>query len=312
MEYVDAVSELNYMTQIVIMLYEDPNEHPQSEKRFHIELHFSPGAKGTEPDDSFPQGGGFRPSSRPPSRAHSPHNISPERRILDEKGHTSTKAAAVTFSVGGEDLDVEDIKEDSGGDDEENVAGTSDAVRAFLRKSKPHRSAPPASVHTRQQEATRKYSGRLHRPSQLYEDIYATNLLKQFGVQGSQSNLFSNRVLAGASSSEPALQQDSKAAVSRKLSATDFTECIDGHSMAPSIRPLETLHNSLSLKHMNDFLDKVVQMELPSSASDPPFVMSPSNEPVFNAYVPLKVLPNEYNSTSQNRQCTQPSESNVD
>uniref|UniRef100_H2Z6C4 Inositol hexakisphosphate and diphosphoinositol-pentakisphosphate kinase n=1 Tax=Ciona savignyi TaxID=51511 RepID=H2Z6C4_CIOSA len=63
MEYVDAVSELNYMTQIVIMLYEDPNEHPQSEKRFHIELHFSPGAKGTEPDDSFPQGGGFRPSS---------------------------------------------------------------------------------------------------------------------------------------------------------------------------------------------------------------------------------------------------------
>uniref|UniRef100_H2Z6C5 Inositol hexakisphosphate and diphosphoinositol-pentakisphosphate kinase n=1 Tax=Ciona savignyi TaxID=51511 RepID=H2Z6C5_CIOSA len=44
MEYVDAVSELNYMTQIVIMLYEDPNEHPQSEKRFHIELHFSPGA----------------------------------------------------------------------------------------------------------------------------------------------------------------------------------------------------------------------------------------------------------------------------
>uniref|UniRef100_F6R3I9 Inositol hexakisphosphate and diphosphoinositol-pentakisphosphate kinase n=1 Tax=Ciona intestinalis TaxID=7719 RepID=F6R3I9_CIOIN len=184
MEYVDAVSELNYMTQIVIMLYEDPSEPPQSEKRFHIELHFSPGAKGTQPDDSFPQGGGFRPSSRPPSRA-------------------------------------KDIKEDNDGDDEDDndVGETSDAVRAFLRKSKPHRSAPPPAVHIKQQEVARKYSGRLHRPSQLYEDVYATNLLRQYGVQGGLG--------------------------------------IDGHSMAPSIRPLETLHNSLSLKQMNDFLDKV-------------------------------------------------------
>lgn len=51
------------------MLYEDPNEDPQSDDRFHIELHFSPGAKGTQEDEDFPQGGGFRPSSRPPSRA---------------------------------------------------------------------------------------------------------------------------------------------------------------------------------------------------------------------------------------------------
>ena len=28
--------------------------------------------------------------------------------------------------------------------------------------------------------------------------------------------------------------------------------------LAPPVRPLETLHNSLSLKQMNDFLDKVV------------------------------------------------------
>lgn len=46
MEYLDTVSELNYLTQIVIMLYEDPSEEENSEKRFHVELHFSPGAYG--------------------------------------------------------------------------------------------------------------------------------------------------------------------------------------------------------------------------------------------------------------------------
>jgi len=46
MEYLDTVSELNYLTQIVIMLYEDSSEKEDSEKRFHVELHFSPGAYG--------------------------------------------------------------------------------------------------------------------------------------------------------------------------------------------------------------------------------------------------------------------------
>ena len=33
------------MTQIVLMLYEDPQADKNSDKRFHIELHFSPGVK---------------------------------------------------------------------------------------------------------------------------------------------------------------------------------------------------------------------------------------------------------------------------
>lgn len=45
MEYFSAVPELNYMTQIVLMLYEDPQADSNSDKRFHIELHFSPGVK---------------------------------------------------------------------------------------------------------------------------------------------------------------------------------------------------------------------------------------------------------------------------
>uniref|UniRef100_A0A8C9SX33 Inositol hexakisphosphate and diphosphoinositol-pentakisphosphate kinase n=1 Tax=Scleropages formosus TaxID=113540 RepID=A0A8C9SX33_SCLFO len=62
-DYLGAVSELNYMTQIVIMLYEDNNKDPSSEERFHVELHFSPGVKGCEDEENVPLGFGFRPAS---------------------------------------------------------------------------------------------------------------------------------------------------------------------------------------------------------------------------------------------------------
>nr|XP_058915321.1 inositol hexakisphosphate and diphosphoinositol-pentakisphosphate kinase 1 isoform X3 [Kogia breviceps] len=61
--YLSAISELNYMTQIVIMLYEDNTRDPLSEERFHVELHFSPGVKGVEEEGSAPTGCGFRPAS---------------------------------------------------------------------------------------------------------------------------------------------------------------------------------------------------------------------------------------------------------
>lgn len=35
-----------------------------SEDRFHVELHFSPGAKGCEEDKNLPSGFGYRPASR--------------------------------------------------------------------------------------------------------------------------------------------------------------------------------------------------------------------------------------------------------
>ncbi|XP_066199366.1 inositol hexakisphosphate and diphosphoinositol-pentakisphosphate kinase 1 isoform X2 [Saccopteryx leptura] len=61
--YLSAISELNYMTQIVIMLYEDNTRDPLSEERFHVELHFSPGVKGVEEEGNAPTGYGFRPAS---------------------------------------------------------------------------------------------------------------------------------------------------------------------------------------------------------------------------------------------------------
>ncbi len=63
MDYVNAVSELNYMTQIVIMMYEDPTKEATAPDRFHVELHFSPGAY-TLGSDTNPTGLGYR------SKAH--------------------------------------------------------------------------------------------------------------------------------------------------------------------------------------------------------------------------------------------------
>ena len=38
MEYVSMVSELNYMSQVVILLYEDPTKDPNTEERFVYSL----------------------------------------------------------------------------------------------------------------------------------------------------------------------------------------------------------------------------------------------------------------------------------
>ncbi|CAI2735766.1 unnamed protein product [Schistosoma spindalis] len=58
MDYVSSISEINYLAQIVIMIYEDPTVEPKTEKRFHVELHFSPGAFALCHD--LPEGSGFR------------------------------------------------------------------------------------------------------------------------------------------------------------------------------------------------------------------------------------------------------------
>ncbi len=44
-EHINEISELSYLTQIVLMQYEDPMADPHSDQRFHVELYFSPGLK---------------------------------------------------------------------------------------------------------------------------------------------------------------------------------------------------------------------------------------------------------------------------
>uniref|UniRef100_A0A0K8T052 Inositol hexakisphosphate and diphosphoinositol-pentakisphosphate kinase n=1 Tax=Lygus hesperus TaxID=30085 RepID=A0A0K8T052_LYGHE len=76
MEYVSMVSEINYMSQVVILLYEDPTKDPCSEERFHVELHFSPGVNCCV-QKNLPPGPGFRPHSRNDVRNKSSSDNSP-------------------------------------------------------------------------------------------------------------------------------------------------------------------------------------------------------------------------------------------
>lgn len=68
MNYISEISELNYMTQIIIMVYEDRTKEPQSDERFHVELHFSPGAYHNVRDQRYPTGLGYRPAGTPKVR----------------------------------------------------------------------------------------------------------------------------------------------------------------------------------------------------------------------------------------------------
>ncbi|XP_012877519.1 PREDICTED: inositol hexakisphosphate and diphosphoinositol-pentakisphosphate kinase 2 isoform X11 [Dipodomys ordii] len=219
MDYLKVVNELNYMTQIVIMLYEDPNKDLSSEERFHVELHFSPGAKGCEEDKNLPSGYGYRPASR------------------ENEGRRSFK------------ID---------NDDEPHTSKRDETDRAVLL-FKPMVSEP---IH-------------IHRKSPLPR---ARKVATSEVVSENANYLRTPRTL-----------------VEQKQSSTIGFEL---YSMVPSICPLETLHNALSLKQVDDFLafiaspssealDKTPEMSYTVSRSSPVQRRKIS----LNTYTPTKILP---------------------
>ncbi|XP_066238045.1 inositol hexakisphosphate and diphosphoinositol-pentakisphosphate kinase 2 isoform X15 [Saccopteryx leptura] len=216
MDYLTVVSELNYMTQIVIMLYEDPNKDLSSEERFHVELHFSPGAKGCEEDKNLPSGYGYRPASRE-NESRRPFKIDG-----DDEPHTSKK----------------------------------DEIDRGVLFFKPMVSEP---IH-------------IHRKSPLPRSRkMATNEV----VSENANYLRTPRTL-----------------VEQKQNPTVGFEL---YSMVPSICPLETLHNALSLKQVDEFLASIaspsseVPQATPEISSRPSPVMR--RKVSLNTYTPAKILP---------------------
>lgn len=218
MDYLNVVNELNYMTQIVIMLYEDPNKDLSSEERFHVELHFSPGAKGCEEDKNLPSGYGYRPASR------------------ENEGRRSLRA-----------------------DDDEPHTSRRDEVDRAVMLFKPLVSEP---IH-------------IHRKSPLPRSRKMT----------------SNEVV----SENTNYLRAPRALVEQKQNPTVGFEL---YSMVPSICPLETLHNALFLKQVDDFLAsiaspstevlrKVPEMSSVASRSSPGIRRKIS----LNTYTPTKILP---------------------
>ncbi|XP_032555768.1 inositol hexakisphosphate and diphosphoinositol-pentakisphosphate kinase 1 isoform X8 [Chiroxiphia lanceolata] len=182
MDYLSAISELNYMTQIVIMLYEDNNKDPTSEERFHVELHFSPGVKGCEEDRNVPTGFGFRPAS----------------------------------------AENEDKKADQGSLEDLSKKGSDEPDRAQQKSPQP---SEPVSIQRRSPLIRNRKTGSMEVLSESSSKSGGYRLFSTYSRQSSEM----------------------------KQSGLGFEGC----SMVPTIYPLETLHNSLSLRQVNEFLTAV-------------------------------------------------------
>ncbi|XP_065813029.1 inositol hexakisphosphate and diphosphoinositol-pentakisphosphate kinase 2-like isoform X10 [Labrus bergylta] len=183
MDYLSAVSELNYMTQIVIMLYEDNNKDPSSEERFHVELHFSPGVKGCEDEENVPLGFGFRPASS---------------ENEDKKPNQGS---------------LEDLCQDQ----------TDQAIPI----------SEPINIQRRSPMIRSRKTGSME-------------VLSETSPTQSTKGCTSHRLFPSVSRQSPEI---------KPTSGLGFEGC----SMVPSIYPLETLHNSLSLKQVDEFLSTVCE-----------------------------------------------------
>ncbi|XP_058637512.1 inositol hexakisphosphate and diphosphoinositol-pentakisphosphate kinase 2 isoform X4 [Onychostoma macrolepis] len=284
MDYLSAVTELNYMTQIVIMLYEDNNKDPSSEERFHVELHFSPGVKVSE-EESAPMGFGFRPASAENDQKQTdPGSL--ENLLQDEPDRALPLSEAISTQ----------------------------------RKSPLIRNRKTGSMEVLSESSSSKGGSYRLFPSCSRQSPE----MKQSGLGSQCAGLFSTTVLGG-SSSAPNLQDYAR--THRKKFSSGSLTCKDGiqkslkqkhellsmpavkrfsvsfakHptngfegcSMVPSIYPLETLHNSLSLKQVNEFLTTMCENAGDSHTRTTralSAMFDSQNQPTGDSYIPHRVL----------------------
>nr|XP_029707921.1 inositol hexakisphosphate and diphosphoinositol-pentakisphosphate kinase 2-like isoform X14 [Aedes albopictus] len=349
MEYVSMVSELNYMSQIVIMLYEDPTKDPFSEERFHVELHFSPGVNCCV-QKNLPPGPGFRPHSRNDSVTSKNASGDEESTSrIDEENDTEEENSYGSSQTLSKDASISDGFSKSGSGSKEHTKKT--------RKMKPSEPIPIGSCHTvsgheamdlakrlseelaAQQQAGNQRTlspdepraarsfehgkhNRIKDHARYCHSLQAVNnqdsstnpsgaggvgaagggggpgpsshgsshsssgggggtavrrqrhsiagqmsyfkMLGGFGkkMATSTNSLFSTAVISG-SSSAPNLRD--------MIPNTASPSAIEGFGGVPPIRPLETLHNALSLRQLDNFLEKMTTGPLfKTPASSPP------------------------------------------
>ncbi|XP_061251034.1 inositol hexakisphosphate and diphosphoinositol-pentakisphosphate kinase 1 isoform X5 [Bos javanicus] len=279
--YLSAISELNYMTQIVIMLYEDNTRDPLSEERFHVELHFSPGVKGVEEEGSAPTGCGFRPASS-----------ENEERKADQGS-------------------VEDLCPGKASDEPDRALQTSPLPSegpGLPKRSPLIRNRKAGSMEVLSETSSSRPGG--HR---LFSSSRPPTEMKQSGLGSQCTGLFSTTVLGG-SSSAPNLQ-DYARSQGKKLPPASLkhrdellfvpavkrfsvsfakhpTNGFEGCSMVPTIYPLETLHNALSLRQVSEFLSRVCQRhtEAQAQASAALFDSMHSNQASDSPFSPPRTL----------------------
>lgn len=326
MEYVSMVSELNYMSQVVVMLYEDPTKDPSSEERFHVELHFSPGVNCCV-QKNLPPGPGFRPHSRNEQSTQSPaqqqQNQSQQLGRIDQEdtgpedsssSHNSARSESpatienppafekktedpssyrlnlkfsqpIPISIGRAGTsEITDLLVQSDADQSKRSLSFSQHV-IHPACSPQHEPRSRSFDHSRDNCGHRKGDNSEPGPSRRHRHGISGQMsyfrMTSYGLMiqhqrrggggGSTSSLFSTAVISG-SSSAPNLRDmiPNTAAVAA---------AIEGCGGVPPIRPLETLHNALSLRQIDAFLDKMTRSTPPKNSSTPltQSVQSPNN-----------------------------------
>ncbi|XP_026335647.1 inositol hexakisphosphate and diphosphoinositol-pentakisphosphate kinase 1 isoform X8 [Ursus arctos] len=279
--YLSAISELNYMTQIVIMLYEDNTRDPLSEERFHVELHFSPGVKGVEEEGSAPAGCGFRPAS------------SENEEMKTDQGS------------------IENLCPGKASDEPDRALQTSPQPPegpGLPRRSPLIRNRKAGSMEVLSETSSSRPGG-----YRLFSSARPPTEMKQSGLGSQCTGLFSTTVLGG-SSSAPNLQ-DYARSHGKKLPPASLkhrdellfvpavkrfsvsfakhpTNGFEGCSMVPTIYPLETLHNALSLRQVSEFLSRVCQRhtDAQAQASAALFDSMHSNQASDSPFSPPRTL----------------------
>ncbi|XP_072880902.1 inositol hexakisphosphate and diphosphoinositol-pentakisphosphate kinase 2 isoform X2 [Hemitrygon akajei] len=354
MDYLGAVSELNYMTQIVIMLYEDNNKDPSSEERFHVELHFSPGAKGCDEDENAPTGSGFRPASAEndggsktdqgsmedlsenrgnddvdgflpalpqpadPFYAQRKSALTKARKMgsMEVLSESSTKYTGYRLLVPPYSRQMSDVKQSGLGSQcaglfSTTVLGGSSSAPNLQDYARSHRRKSGSSYFSLKDEmlsmpAVKRFSVSFakHPTNDVLDNRCVAQLLRRFSADKSFAP---NPALDGALARH--LQQCSyHIRLFKKwlISGQDDIDSLygfEGCSMVPSIYPLETLHNSLSLKQVNEFLTSISEIcreshERASKEFSAMFETMGSNQATVDAYIPQQVLPSSVASLS--------------
>ncbi|XP_044048645.1 inositol hexakisphosphate and diphosphoinositol-pentakisphosphate kinase 2 isoform X5 [Siniperca chuatsi] len=272
MDYLSAVTELNYMTQIVIMLYEDNNKDPSSEERFHVELHFSPGVKGCEDEENVPLGFGFRPASSE-NQDKKPNQGSLEDLSQDQPDQALHVSEPINIQR--RSPMIRNRKTGS----MEVLSETSPIQSSKGCTS--HRLFPSCSHQSPEIKPTIGLGGH------LIAELFSMPAVKRFSVSFARhptnepsDELRVVQLLVGLPA-EPAPLGFAPPAVDGAMahhllhcpyhlhllktwlmSGQELPESLhgfEGCSMVPSIYPLETLHNSLSLKQVDEFLNTVCE-----------------------------------------------------
>ncbi|XP_041600258.1 inositol hexakisphosphate and diphosphoinositol-pentakisphosphate kinase 1 isoform X9 [Vulpes lagopus] len=277
--YLSAISELNYMTQIVIMLYEDNTRDPLSEERFHVELHFSPGVKGVEEEGSAPTGCGFRPAS------------SENEEMKTDQGS------------------MENLCPGKASDEPDRALQTSPQPLegpGLPRRSPLIRNRKAGSMEVLSETSSSRPGG-----YRLFSSARPPTEMKQSGLELLDDQHPVVRLLRSFSSDCPGGRPVSlDATLAHHLhqcsyhlrlfrnwlrSGQDDPECLygfEGCSMVPTIYPLETLHNALSLRQVSEFLSRVCQRhtDAQAQASAALFDSMHSNQASDSPFSPPRTL----------------------